>query len=124
MAALPAERRSALDVLRATVRAEVPDATEVISYRIPTFKLGKPLVGYAAFKAHCSFFIMSTDVADAFRDDLAAYDKARATIHFTPAKPLPADLVRKLVRARVQENKRLAPRKRSAGAMAAGAEQS
>lgn len=105
LAALPAEFRMALEKLRKTIKAAAPDATEAISYRMPAFKdQGRSLVAYAAFKDHCSLFPMSTKVIAAYREELGPYLAGKGTIRFRPHKPLPAALVRKIVRARIEEN--------------------
>jgi len=104
LAAVPPEMRAALEKLRRTIRAAAPDAEEVISYRIPTFKLGKGLVAYGAARRHCALYPMSTAVMEAFRDELEPYDTSKGTIRFTPDKPLPAALIKKLVKARIAEN--------------------
>lgn len=103
LAAQPKEVRAALELLRKTIRSVVPDAEEVISYQIPTFKLGGPLVAYAAFANHCSFFVMSPPLMEKFAKELAPYEVGKATIHFAPEKPLPTTLVKRLVKARVKE---------------------
>jgi uncharacterized protein YdhG (YjbR/CyaY superfamily) len=107
LAALPDEQRDALGSLRATIRSVVPTATEGISYGIPTFKLhGRPLVGFGAVRGHCAFYLMSTAVMDAHRDELAAYDLGKGTIRFQPEAPVQTALVRELVEARIGENDR------------------
>lgn len=104
LAKVPAEARAALERLRKTIRAAAPKATEGFSYGIPAFKLqGRPLVSYAALKNHCSFFPMSPAVMDAHREELEPYDTSKGTIRFPVDKPLPAALVRKLVKARIAE---------------------
>lgn len=104
LAALPEEQRTALEKLRKTIRAAAPEAVESISYGIPAFKYrGRPLVSFAAAKAHCAFYVMSPAVMDAHRDALEGYDTAKGTIRFLPEQPLPAPLVEKLVRARIAE---------------------
>ena len=103
--AVPPAPRAALQRLRTTIRAAAPEATEVISYGIPMFKHHGMLVGYAAFKDHCSLF-MSTTLTKAYRKALASYDTSKGTIRFTADKPLPAALVRKLVKARIAQNER------------------
>ena len=110
LAEVPEEDRAALEGLRKTIKAAAPQATEAISYRIPTFKHNGPLVGFAAFQNHLSFFVMSTSVMEAFRDELEAYDTARGTIHFRAEEALPAALVKKLVKARMQENEKSSTR--------------
>ncbi len=105
LAALPAEFRIALEKLRKTIRAAAPDATEAISYQMPAFKhQGRSLVAYAAFKDHCSLFPMSTKVIAAYKEELEPFLAGKGTIRFRPDKPLPAALVRKIVKARVEEN--------------------
>ena len=102
---LPRSARAALERLRKTIKAAAPEATEVISYGIPMFKHHGMLVGYAAFKNHCSLF-MSTYVTRALKKELATYDTSKGTIRFTADKPLPTTLVRKLVKARIAQNER------------------
>jgi uncharacterized protein YdhG (YjbR/CyaY superfamily) len=103
--AVPPAPRAALQKLRKTIKAAAPQATEVISYGIPMFKHHGMLVGYAAFKKHCSLF-MSTSLTKAHKKALASYDTSKGTIRFAPDKPLPAALVRKLVKARLAQNER------------------
>ena len=103
MKAVPPAPRAALQKLRKTIKAAAPKATELISYGIPAFKHHGILVYYAAFRDHCSLF-MSTYFTKAFKKDLASYEVSKGTIRFTPDKPLPATLVRKLVKARVAQN--------------------
>lgn len=101
---VPEEARAALERLRKVIKAAAPKATETVSYQIPTFKYHGMLVGFAAFKNHLSFFVMSPFLMDAHRDELKAYDTAKATIRFQADKPLPTALVKKLVKARIEEN--------------------
>jgi uncharacterized protein YdhG (YjbR/CyaY superfamily) len=104
LAAVPADARAALEKLRETVKAVAPNAVEVISYQIPTFKLnGRMLVSYAAFKNHCSFFPGAAAIK-AYEAELNAYQTAKGTVRFPANKPLPATLVRKLVKLRILEN--------------------
>jgi uncharacterized protein YdhG (YjbR/CyaY superfamily) len=106
LAGLPEEARVTLEKVRKTIKAAAPKAIEVISYQIPTFKMnGRPLVGFAAFKTHCSFFPMSSSVIEAYKDELKQYVTSKGTIRFALDKPLPAALVKKLVKARIEENK-------------------
>lgn len=103
---LPDEPRAALEKLRQTIKSFVPDATEVISYQIPTFKYqDRMLISYAAFKEHCSFFPGAAPI-EAHRDELKSYQTSKGTIQFPASKPLPAALVKKLVNTRLEENKR------------------
>jgi uncharacterized protein YdhG (YjbR/CyaY superfamily) len=104
LANVPDEARAALDDLRNTIRAVAPESNEKIGYGIPAFYYqGRPLVSYGAAKKHCSFYAQSPAVMDAFADDLGSYDTAKGTIRFAANEPLPAVLVEKLVRARMEE---------------------
>lgn len=105
---IPGPERALLERIRDIAWAEAPDAEEVIAYGIPTFKLSGNLVHYAAFKNHMSFFPGSTAHNEALKDELAGYKLAKGTIQFTLDKPLPDDLVRKIVRLRITENRELA----------------
>jgi uncharacterized protein YdhG (YjbR/CyaY superfamily) len=91
--------------LRATIRSAVPpETTETISYRIPTFQYKGGLVAFAAFTNHCSFFPMSSSLLSKFKEDLKGFPTAKGTIRFPLDRPLPASLVRKLVKARIEQN--------------------
>lgn len=103
LAALPAEARATLENLRKTIKAAAPKATEVISYQMPMFKHHGMLVGFAAFKNHCSFFPGAEPIAT-HKDELKAYETSKGTIRFPIGKPLPAALVKKLVKTRIAEN--------------------
>src|SRR5216684_2511145 len=106
LAGVPEPARSTLNKIRATIRSAAPrEATEAITYRIPTFKYKGGLVAFAAFSKHCSFFPMSLSVMETFKSDLKAFHTSKGTIHFPLDKPLPAALVKKLVKARVAQNK-------------------
>ena len=105
LAALPEEARATLEKLRKVVKAAVPKATEVISYQMPMYKHHGMLVGFAAFKDHCSFFPGAHPIAT-HKDELKAYETSKGTIRFPIGKPLPAALVKKLVKTRVAENER------------------
>jgi uncharacterized protein YdhG (YjbR/CyaY superfamily) len=109
LAALPDERRAVLETLRKTIRAAAPQATEAISYQMPAFKLdGRFLVSYAAFKDHFSLFPASSKVMEALGDELKPHLSGKGTLRFTAAEPIPAALVKKLVKARIEENATLA----------------
>ncbi|CAN5787677.1 DUF1801 domain-containing protein [soil metagenome] len=103
LAALPEEARSTLEKIRKTIKAVAPKATEVISYQIPMYKHYGMLVGFAAFKNHCSFFPGAKPMAT-YKDELKAYKTSKGTIRFPVGKALPAALVRKLVKSRIAEN--------------------
>ena len=111
LAALPAESRAMLEEIRRVVREIVPDATETISYRLPTFRHGgRPLVAYGATKSHCALYLLSTTVIPAHRDELASHDASGGTVRFPPGQALPATLVERLVRARLAENEQASGR--------------
>ena len=111
IARVPEPGRSTLKKVRATIRAVVPaEASEAISYQIPTFKYKGSLVAFAAFSDHCSFFPMSVVVMRAFKDDLKNLDTSKGTIRFPLDKPLAAGLVKKLVKARLAQNEHRKPR--------------
>ncbi len=104
LAEIPADARSALEKLRKTIRVAAPEAVEGFSYGVPAFKLnGKTLVCFAVFKNHCGFYPMSPEVLSAFAHELTGYKTAKGTIRFDPNKPLPATLVKRIVKARLAE---------------------
>lgn len=105
LAAVPEPARSTLEKMRALIRSTAPaEATEAIGYGMPTFRYKGALVAYAAFKHHCSLFPMNASLVEAFKEELKEYKTSKGTIQFTVDKPLPAALVKKLVKARVAEN--------------------
>jgi uncharacterized protein YdhG (YjbR/CyaY superfamily) len=104
LAALPEEPRAALEKLRETIKAAAPDATETISYQMPTFKdHGRFLVSYAAFKDHCSLFPASKAVMDAHGEALKPFISGKGTLRFTADAPIPPPLVEKIVKTRIEE---------------------
>jgi len=104
LAALEPGRRAALQRLRTTMRKIVPGADEVISYGIPAFRLdGRIVGGFAATKNGCSYFPFSGTTLETLADDLEDYERTKSSLHFDPAKGLPAALVRKLIRKRIAE---------------------
>lgn len=103
---LSADKRAALEKLRRTIRAAAPKAEECISYSLPAFRLNGVLVAFGASTNHCSFYPMSPATLEAHRRELEGYETSKGTIRFGPDKPLPATLVRKLVKARIAENTR------------------
>lgn len=104
LASLGADKRAALEQLRQTIRSAAPKAEECISYGVPAFRQDGMLVGFGAGAKHCSLFLMNGHTVDAYGDLLAGYDTSKGTIRFTPDRPLPATLVKKLVKARIAEN--------------------
>ena len=102
-AAVPEPARNTLEKLRLVIRSAVPkDATEVISYRIPAFRLKKIIVWYAAFTGHCSLFPTAA-VIEKFKDELKSYTISKGTIQFPLGKPLPSALIKRIVKARLAE---------------------
>jgi uncharacterized protein YdhG (YjbR/CyaY superfamily) len=105
LAALSPGQRAALQKLRKIIRGAAPKAEERISYQLAAFRLdGRMLVAFGATADHCAFYLMSSTTVAAHKDELAKYDTSKGTIRFQPDKPLPAALVRKLVKARIAEN--------------------
>ena len=105
LAGLPNEIRAALEKLRRSIKAAAPRAEECISYQLPAFRLeGKVLVLFGATAKHCSFFPGSGTAVEAHRDDLMGYSTSKGTIRFDADRPLPATLVRKIVKYRIAEN--------------------
>jgi uncharacterized protein YdhG (YjbR/CyaY superfamily) len=104
LADLPAGQRAALEKLRAAIRAIAPDAEECITYQIPAFRLnGKSIAGFSASKNHCTFFPMSGGTVALFQDELRGFDTSKGAIRFQPDKPIPAPLLRKLVKSRIRD---------------------
>ena len=105
LAKLPQPARGTLQKIRLMIRsAAPPEATEAISYGIPAFKYQGMLVAYAGFANHCSFFPASGELLREFAEELQGYACSKGTIRFALDQPLPAGLVKKLVKARVRKN--------------------
>jgi uncharacterized protein YdhG (YjbR/CyaY superfamily) len=106
-AAVPEPARTTLNKVRKMIRSVVPhDTIEVISYGVPTFKHGRAVVAIAAFSGHCSLFPMGSSAIRSFQDELKGYQTSKGTIRFPLDKPLPATLVKKIVKARLADNER------------------
>ena len=104
LAGLSKEKRLALEQLRTAIKAAVPKAEECISYGIPSFRLdGRFLLGFGAAKHHLAFYTGAFPL-EAHREELAPYDTSKGAIRFPAERPLPAPLVRKLVKSRVAEH--------------------
>ena len=104
LARVTSDQRVALEKLRQVIRAIVPQAEECISYQLPAFRLdGKVLIALGATSKHCALYLMSGQIVERFQDLLVPYDTSKGTIRFAADKPLPAALVRKLVKARMAE---------------------
>src|SRR6266480_4868554 len=102
LAAVTEDKRAALQKLRQAIESAAPKAEECISYQVPAFRLnGRFLVAYGAATNHCAFYPGST--VKALKDELKGYDTSKGTIRFPASKPLPAGLVRKLIRLRIEE---------------------
>lgn len=105
LAGADADQRAALQKLRKTIRAIVPKAEECINYGIAAFFLdGKPVAGLGAAAKHCTYYPMSGSTVATLKNDLKGYETSKGAIRFPADKPLPAALVRKLVKARIAEN--------------------
>ena len=107
LAALSDDKRAALEKLRKTIKVAAPKAEECISYQLPAFRQNGMLVAFGATASHCAFYLMSSTTVEAHKDELQGYHTSKGTIRFPADKPLPAALVRKLVKARITENDRL-----------------
>ncbi len=104
LAAVRDDQRPALEKLRRAIQAAAPQAHECICYGLPAFRFdGRPLVCFRAAASHCAFHPMSGAIVAAHQDELKTYSTSKGTVRFQPEKPLPAALVRKLVKARIAE---------------------
>lgn len=103
IAAYPDEIRKILEEIRTTIRVAAPGARETISYGMPTFYLKGNLVHFAAFKNHIGFYPTPSGI-DTFKKELSIYEGAKGSVQFPLEKPVPLDLIRKIVEFRVKEN--------------------
>jgi uncharacterized protein YdhG (YjbR/CyaY superfamily) len=102
LAGVPEPARTTLNRLRAAIRSAVPpEATEGFSYGLPAFKYKKPVIAFAAFADHCSVFPMSGSVINTLQEELKGFEVSDGTIRFPLDRPLPAPLIRKLIKARL-----------------------
>jgi uncharacterized protein YdhG (YjbR/CyaY superfamily) len=105
LARVSPDQRALLQKLRKTIHAVAPKVEECISYGIPAFRLnGRSLVFFGAWANHCSFYPGSSTTLKKFRSDLKSFQITKGTIRFSPDNPLPRALVKKLVKARIEEN--------------------
>lgn len=112
LAQVPEPARSTLLQMRVAIQAAVPEATEAITYQMPTFKYrGHSIMAIAAFKKHCSLFPMSGAVIDKFKDDLERFHTSKGTLQFPLDKPLSATLLKKIIKARITEIEKKPPRR-------------
>jgi uncharacterized protein YdhG (YjbR/CyaY superfamily) len=106
LASVSPDQRALLQKLRKTIHAVAPKVEECISYGIPAFRLnGRSLVFFGAWANHCSFYPGSSTTLKNFRDDLKSFQVSKGTIRFSPDRPLPLALVKKLVKARMAEKR-------------------
>ena len=107
LATVNEERRTALESLRATIRSIIPEAEECISYSIPAFRLhGVVVAGFSARAKGCSYFPFSGSTLKTLTRHLGGYEQTKSSLHFSPDRPLPTTLVRKLIKARIAEMKK------------------
>jgi len=104
LSGLGEDQRAALQKLREIIRSAAPDAEECISYQMPAFRQNGMLVGFAAARNHCSLYAWNGTSVGLFAEELRNYDTSKGTIRFTPDKPLPETLVRRLVEIKVAKN--------------------
>jgi uncharacterized protein YdhG (YjbR/CyaY superfamily) len=107
------DHRGALEKLRQAIHAVTPNAEECISYGVPAFRLnGRSLVFFGAWANHCAFYPGSSATLKKFRNELRNFQTSKGTLRFSPDKPLPIALVKRLVKARIAENNDRATTKR------------
>ena len=103
IARYPEDVQAILQQIRQTIHEAAPEATEAISYQMPTFKLHGNLVHFAAFKNHIGFYPVPSGIK-VFQDELSAYVQGKGSVQFPIDKPMPLDLISKIVVFRVKEN--------------------
>ena len=104
LAAVPEPQRSTLQELREMLKKILPDGEEKVHYGVPAIQLnGKSIAGYASAKKHCSYYPHSGALLEPMAEQLKKYDYSKSTLHFPVDKCLPITLVRKLVKARLQQ---------------------
>src|SRR5262245_14504957 len=101
LATVKPEQRKALERLRRQIHAAAPKAEECISYSMAAFRQDGPLVAFAAASKHCSFYPMSGSLVAAHRKELARFSTSKGTIRFQPGDPIPAALLRRIVKERL-----------------------
>ena len=104
IANLPLERQIALERVRQIIKNTVPEAVEFISYKMPAYYCHGMIGGFAAFKNHCSFFPWNAKTIEDFATELKDFKTSAGTIQFTPEKPIPEELLQKILRYRVAGN--------------------
>lgn len=104
LASLPDAQRRILERVRSVIARAVPDAVETISYGMPAFRLRDQfLVSYAGWKRHCSLYPLTDSFLAAHATELDGYDRTKGSVHFTPDRPLPDEVVEQLVLGRVAD---------------------
>ncbi|MBN2074128.1 MAG: DUF1801 domain-containing protein [Dehalococcoidales bacterium] len=103
IAGFPEDVREILAKLRKLIREAAPQAEEMIKYGVPTFRLNGNLVHYAAYKKHIGFYPTPSGI-NAFEKDLEPYELSKSTVRFPLDKPIPYELIEKIVKFRVKEN--------------------
>ncbi len=96
----PSDVREVLEQLRNEINSVAPEAIEVISYNMPAFKLSEVLVYFAAYKKHIGFY-PTPDAITEFKDELVSYKTSKGAVQFPLDKPLPLDLIRRMVKYRI-----------------------
>jgi uncharacterized protein YdhG (YjbR/CyaY superfamily) len=119
IASQPAAVQGVLELVRSSIRKAVPNAEELISYKIPTYKLrGDPVIYFAGWKQHYSIYPATNHIVATFKNDLAAYEVKKGTIRFPFSQPVPVKLIERIVKIRAKEvierekAKAVAPKKR------------
>jgi uncharacterized protein YdhG (YjbR/CyaY superfamily) len=103
IAGFPPEVQAILAQIRATVKAAAPEAVECIAYAMPAYKLNGPLVYFAGYKNHIGFYATPTG-HEAFAEELSAYKQGKGSVQFPLNRPMPLDLIARIVKFRLQEN--------------------
>ena len=104
IAQLPVDQQIALERVRQIIKTTVPEAQEYLSYKMPAYHFHGMIGGFAAFKNHCSFFPWDSKTIDVFKDELTGFKTSAGNIQFTTDKPLPEELLQKILRYRVAVN--------------------
>ena len=106
LSGLEEPKRATLQALRSTILEVVPEAEELISYRVPAFRVGgRTVAGFAAFRDHLSYLPFSGSVLSQLADELAGYTMTKSALHFAVDRPLPKPLVEKLIAVRLAEER-------------------
>lgn len=103
IAGFPEDVQAILQQIRQTIKAAAPQAEEAISYQMPTFKLKGNLVHFAAFKNHIGFYPVPSGI-EQFQEELSVFKQGKGSVQFPLDKPMPYDLMRRIVLFRVEEN--------------------